>query len=106
MLTLSLRYTIDPNKLADFATYAADEQWAIREAGGNILGYFLPTDFAGPTNEALGLIDFPSLADYEIYRARLAANSRHQQNVARLESSRALLATQRSLVQRIDPKVA
>jgi hypothetical protein len=103
MITLSLRYTIDPNKLADFAAYAAAEQAAIHEAGGNILGYFLPTDFAGPTNEAFGLIDFQSLADYEIYRAKLADHPLHKQNAARLESTGALLCTQRSLLRRVEP---
>jgi len=103
MITLSLRYTIDPNKLAAFATYAAEEQAAIREAGGSIVGYFLPTDFAGATNEALGLIDFPSLAAYEIYRAKLAGHPAHKQNVAKLEESGALLAIQRSLIQRVKP---
>jgi hypothetical protein len=39
--------------------YAADEQVPIRESGSKILGYFMPTDFAGATNEAIGLIDFP-----------------------------------------------
>ena len=58
MITLSLRYTINPNKLDAFATYTAAEQIPIRESGGDIIGYFLPTDFAGPTNEAFGLIEF------------------------------------------------
>lgn len=60
MITLYLRYTIDPNKLFDFAAYAAAEQIPIRESGGTILSYFAPTDFAGPTSEGFGLIDFPS----------------------------------------------
>jgi len=102
MITLYLRYTIDPNKLADFATYTANEQLPIRESGGKILGYFLPTDFAGATNEAIGLIDFPSLAEYEIYRARLAAHPLHKQNVSILECNGAVLSIQRSLVRRIE----
>lgn len=53
LITLFLRYTIDPNKLSDIAKYAADEQVPIRESGGKILGYFMPTDFAGATNEAI-----------------------------------------------------
>jgi hypothetical protein len=57
MITLYLRYTIDPNKLSDFATYAAKEQIPISESGGKIAGHYLPTDFAGATSEAFGLID-------------------------------------------------
>jgi hypothetical protein len=103
MITLHLHYTIDPNKLADFAEYAAQEQVPIRESGGTILGYFLPTDFAGATNVAFGLIDFASLADYEIYRAKLAAHPLHKRNAAKLESTGAMLSTQRSLIRRVEP---
>ena len=93
---LYLRYTIDTNKLSGFAEYATREQILIRESGGKILGYFLPTDFAGATGEAFGLIDFPSLAEYEIYRANLAAHPLHKRNAAKLEGTGALLSIQRS----------
>ena len=71
-MTLSIRYTIDPNKLSDFKAYVEAEQEPIQRSGGSAVEYFLPTDFAGPTNEALGLIDFAPLADYERYRNTLA----------------------------------
>jgi hypothetical protein len=103
LITLFLRYTIDPNKLSDIAKYSADEQVPIRECGGKILGYFLPTDFAGATNEAIGLIDFPSLAEYEIYRAKLTDNPLHQKYVEVLQSTGALISIQRSIVQRVEP---
>jgi len=106
MITLHLRYTIDPNKLRDIRTYVEAELKPIRECGGDVVGYFLPTDFAGATNEALGLIDFPSLADYEIYRAKLAAHPLHKQYVEVLERSGALLSIQRSLIQRVEAKEA
>jgi hypothetical protein len=102
LITLFLRYTIDPNKLSDIAKYSADEQIPIRESGGKILGYFMPTDFAGATNEAIGLIDFPSLAEYEIYRAKLAAHPLHKKYVEVLESTGALLSIHRSIVQRVE----
>jgi hypothetical protein len=102
MITLFLRYTIDPNKLADIEKYATEELVPIRESGGQVLGYFLPTDFAGPTNEAIGLIDFPSLAEYEIYRAKLAEHPLHKKYVERLQSTGALLSIHRSLVKRVE----
>jgi hypothetical protein len=102
LITLFLRYTIDPNKLSDIAKYSADEQIPIRESGGKILGYFIPTDFAGATNEAIGLIDFHSLAEYEIYRAKLAAHPFHKKCVEVLQSTGALLSIHRSLVQRVE----
>jgi len=104
MVTLHLRYTIDPNKLSDIKAYAEAELKPIRESGGNIIGYFLPTDFAGATNEAFGLIEFPSLAEYEVYRAKLAAHPLHKQYVETLERTGALLSIHRSLVERVQPK--
>lgn len=104
MVTLHLRYTVDPNKVSHFRAYVEAEQRAIRESGGEIVGYFLPTEFAGPTNEAVGVIDFPSLAEYECYRATLAAHPLHKRNVEALDKSGALLSIQRSLIERVKPK--
>ncbi len=101
MLTLSIRYTIDPNKLSDFKEYVQAEQEPIRRSGGSDVEYFLPTDFAGPTNEALGLIGFETLADYQQYRNRLANDPAHRVNVTRLEQSGAVLAMVRSIIQRL-----
>ena len=68
MLTLCIRYKFNPEKLADIARYFEEEQPVIERCGGGIVGYFLPTDFAGATDEAIGLIDLPSLATYQKYR--------------------------------------
>jgi hypothetical protein len=84
--------------LSDIEAYAEAELTPI-ESGDKIVGYYLPTDFAGATNEAFGIIDFPSLAGYEVYRAKLAAHPLHKQYVEKLERSGALLSIQRSLVQ-------
>lgn len=99
MITLSIRYTINPNKLADFRAYVEAEQEPIRRSGGKIVGYFLPTDFAGATNEALGLIDFATLAVYEQYREALANDAEHKRNVAKLEKTGAIVAMNRSIFQ-------
>ena len=101
MITLSIRYTINPNKLCDFRSYVEAEQEPIRRSGGQILGYFLPTDFAGPTSEALGLIDLPTLSAYEEYRAALAKDADHKKNAALLEQSGAVLSMNRSIIQRV-----
>ena len=101
MFTLSIRYTLNPNKLKDFKTYVEAEQDPIRESGGKTVQYFLPTDFAGPTNEALGLIEFSTLADYERYRNTLANNQDHKRNVAALDASGAVVAMNRSVIQRL-----
>jgi hypothetical protein len=101
---LAIRYTINPNKLADFREYVAAELGPIRQSGGRVLGYFFPTDFAGPTNEALGLIDISNLTEYEKYRKALAEDPTHKKNAARLEQSGAVLATNRSLIQRYEER--
>ena len=101
MITLCIRYTLNPNKLADFKTYVNAELDPIRRSGGNTLGYFLPTDFAGPSNEALGLIDFQTLAEYEQYRGALANDPDHKENVARFERSGAIVAMNRSFIERV-----
>jgi hypothetical protein len=102
MLTLCIRYVIDPNRLAHFRSYVEAELEAIRRSGGDIVGYFLPTDFAGPTNEAYGLIDFTTLAGYEHYRRTLAADPLHTKNAAELERSGVIVATNRSIIQRVE----
>jgi hypothetical protein len=101
MITLSIRCTINSNKLSDFRTYVESEQEPIRRSGGRILGYFLPTDFAGSTSEALGLIDLHTLAAYEQYRETLANDSDHKKNVARLEQNGAVLSMNRSIIERV-----
>jgi hypothetical protein len=47
------------------------------------------------------LIDFASLADYERYRERLAADPDARRNIADLAGSRAVLAESRSFLQRV-----
>jgi|SRR5205085_4739646 len=102
MYTLCIRYTINPNKLKEFKSYVEAEQGPIRRSGGRTVEYFLPTDFAGPTNEAFGLVDFATLADYEVYRNALASDADHKKNVASLEQSGAVIAMNRSIIQRVE----
>jgi hypothetical protein len=75
MITLCIRYTLDISKLADFEDYARRFPEPIERCGGKLVGYYLPTKIAGPTNFALALINFPSLAAYEIYRDNLLADA-------------------------------
>jgi hypothetical protein len=101
MLTLCIRYTFDPAKFDALKKYVEAEQEPIARSGGRTSEYFLPTDYAGPTNEAMGLIDFPTLAEYERYRTALASDPDHKKNLARLEESGANGAMSRSIIQRI-----
>jgi hypothetical protein len=96
MLTLSVRYAFDPDKVEAFKAHVQAEKDLIRRSGGTVLAYFLPTDLAGPCDEALGLVEFPSLAAYERYRATLANDPGHER-----AASGAGIEASRSIVQRV-----
>jgi hypothetical protein len=100
MHTLCIRYTLDPNRLKPFREYVEHELKAIRNAGGKIVGYWLPTDYAGPTNVAYGLIDFSTLASYEQYRKALADDPLHQRNADELMRRGAILNMERSIIEK------
>ena len=101
MITLSIRYTLDPYKLADFEAYARALGPQIERCGGKVAGYYLPTKFAGPTNAALGLIDFANLAAYEAYREKLAADPEAVENLRRAEAARCILNEDRSFIRSV-----
>jgi hypothetical protein len=101
MITMCIRYTLDIHKLKDFEKYARNWPEPIRRCGGNLLGYFLPTKLAGPTNIALALIDFPDLAAYEQYREALLRDSESAANVAAVDASQAILIEDRSFLRRV-----
>lgn len=101
MLTLCIRYRFNPDKIAGIRQYFENEQRVIERSGGKIVGYFLPTDFAGPTDEAIGLIDVPSMAAYEEYRKLLADDPEHNANVAALTTSGARVSMVRSFISRV-----
>ena len=103
MYTLFLRYTIDPNKLADWKAYAEAEIAPITESGGKVTGYYAPTEFAGDTAEAFATIDVGTMAEYEIYRAKLADNPKHKEYAAKLQASGAIRSVYRAIIQRIEP---
>jgi hypothetical protein len=95
-----IRYTIDIHKHSDFAQYARNWPEAIRRCGGELLGYFLPTKAAGPTNIAYALINFDSLGAYEGYREALMNDEGAKQNVAFADRSGCILIEDRSILQR------
>lgn len=104
MLTLCIRYRFSPEYLGGITEYFENEQRVIERSGGKIVGYFLPTDFAGPNDEAIGLIDVPSMAAYETYRQALAADPDHKTNVARLQQSGGAVTMNRSFIRRVEAK--
>lgn len=72
MITIHLRYEIDPDKLAEFTEYGRTWIRLVEKLGGTHHGYFLPSE--GDSDEAFALFTFPSLAEYERYRTAAAAD--------------------------------
>ena len=101
MITLCIRYTLDARKRDDFERYARGLTKVIPRCGGDLVGYWLPTKFAGPTNVALALIDFPSLAAYEQYRERLAKDPDNLKAIQRAEESGCILVEDRAFLERV-----
>jgi len=84
-VTCFIRYTIDPDKLADFEHYARVWMRLIKKYGGTHHGYFVPGDdppsaafsfpgigAEGPDNIAVALFSFPNVEAYETYRREVA----------------------------------
>ncbi len=46
------------------------------------------------------------MAEYEIYRAKLAANPKHKEYAAKLQASGAIRSVYRAIIQRVDPAEA
>ena len=101
MITLCIRYELDQNKLRDFEAYARAWPEPIRRCGGDLIGYFLPTKFAGRTDQAFALISFPDLAAYQKYRDALMKDPDALKNVACIESSGCIRCEDRSFLQRV-----
>ncbi len=101
MITLCINYVIDQNQFRNFEEYARALPEQIERCGGKLIGYFLPTKLAGPTNTALALIDFENLGAYEKYRAALTKDPAAMANVAKIEKSGCIISENRSFVQRI-----
>ncbi len=100
MITLLIRYTLDPGKLADFEAYARALAQPIERCCGGA-AYYLPTKLAGPTNAALALIDFPSLASYEQYREKLLHDGEAVEALRRAETAGCILVEDRSILRRV-----
>jgi hypothetical protein len=101
MMTLCIRYTLDANKLADFEAYARALPLPVERCGGKFVAYYLPTKVAGPTNTALGLIEFPNLAAYEQYREKLMTDTEAVECLRRADAAGCILNEERSIVRRI-----
>ena len=72
MITVFIRYELDPFQLPAFESYAKRCLGIVPRCGGALIGYWMPHE--GTNYEAFGLISFESLAAYQTYRARLKSD--------------------------------
>ena len=99
MLTCVIRYHIDPTKREQFTEYARNWGQAIPRCGADLIGYFAPHE--GSSTLAYGIYSIPSLADYELYRARLAEDPLGRQNYAFACREKFLLREDRTFLKRV-----
>ena len=71
-ITCFIRYEIDPFGKAAFEQYARAWGQVIPRCGADLIGYFAPHE--GSATTAYAAYSVESLAAYEAYRARLAAD--------------------------------
>lgn len=93
MITCFIRYEIDPFKHSQFADYARAWGQAIPRCGADLIGYFAPHE--GSATTAYGVYSIESLAAYEAYRARLAADPLGRENYEFAKRERFILREDR-----------
>jgi hypothetical protein len=94
LITCYLRYVLDPFKLAEFEKYGRMWIPLVEKFGGQHHGYFMPSE--GASNVALALFSFPSLATYEAYREKAAADPQCQAAMRYYEQTQCFLSYERS----------
>jgi hypothetical protein len=93
MITCFIRYHIDPTKKDQFVRYAKNWGEAIPRCGADLVGYFAPHE--GSTSLAYGVYSIESLAAYEDYRRRLAADPLGKDNYEFAQKEKFLLREDR-----------
>lgn len=96
MLTCFIRYHIDPTKKDLFAKYARNWGQAIPRCGADLIGYFAPHEGSGTL--AYGVYNIESLAAYEQYRQRLAADPLGRKNYEFAQREKFLLREDRTFL--------
>jgi len=96
MITCFIRYHIDPTKREAFEQYARNWGQAIPRCGADLIGYFAPHE--GSATMAYGVYSIESLAAYEAYRARLAADPLGWENYQFAQSEKFILREDRTFL--------
>ncbi len=96
MITCFIQYQIDPSKKHQFEEYARNWGQAIPRCGADLIGYFSPHE--GSSTLAYGVYSIESLAAYEAYRARLAADPLGKQNYEFAQAEKFILKEDRTFL--------
>jgi hypothetical protein len=99
-ITVFIRYQLDPFKRAMFEAYARRWLTIIPKCGGECVGYWMPHE--GTNNIAFALLSFPSLAEYESYRARLRADDEGMANFNFAEEQKFILVEERTFLRKVE----
>lgn len=99
MITVFIRYRIDPFQREAFEAYARRWLAIIPRCGGELTGYWMPHE--GTNDVAYGLISFESLAAYERYRATLRSDPEGRANLESAEAGRFILREERTFLRRV-----
>ena len=99
MLTCIIRYHIDPARKAAFEAYARTWGQVIPRCGADLIGYYAPHE--GSTTLAYGIYNIESLAAYEAYRTRLAADPLGRENYDFAQAGKFLLREDRTFVKKV-----
>lgn len=104
MITCFIRYQINPFKRQQFEQYATRWNEAIPRCGADLIGYFAPHE--GSATVAYGVYNIASLADYEQYRARLAADPLGRENYEFAQREQFIVREDRLFLKRVSGKRA
>jgi hypothetical protein len=99
VITVFIRYQLDPFKRAMFEQYAKRWLAIIPRCGGDLIGYWMPHE--GTNNIAFALISFENLAAYESYRARLRTDQEGMANFNFAEENKFILAEERTFLRKV-----
>jgi hypothetical protein len=99
-VTCFIKYKLDPYKLKEFEAYAQVWLDVIPQCGGDLVGYWMPHE--GTNYEAMALISFKSMADYETYRAALRKNDAGMANFTRSQEQKFILEESRAWLRKVE----
>ncbi|MCX5200208.1 NIPSNAP family protein [Streptomyces sp. NBC_00237] len=101
MITVHLKYEIDPDRIEDFEEYGRRWVALVDRFGGTHHGYFLPSE--SDSDIAYALFSFPSFALYEQYRADSAVDPECQEAFELARRTQCIRRYERRFLRPLDP---